>query len=117
VHNEANLLDVFQKKGFEIVDVLDPLDRILEALSSAKIVVSMEGSHFSHCLFSLPDRSGILILQPADRFGANQRHWAECLGVAVGFVVGEVATDGYKFSTNEILKTIDLLLAKMESTE
>ena len=55
---------------------------------NAKIVVSLEGSHIDHCVLASPKNSGILVLQPSDRFSATTRAWSECLGIRFGFVVG-----------------------------
>ena len=60
-----------------ILDIVDDdLDLILKTLLQAKLVVSMEGSHVSHCCFTLKENCGLLVLQPSDRFSAVHRHWA-----------------------------------------
>ena len=77
---------------------------------NARLVVSLEGSHVSHCTYTIPESSGLLILQPSNEFSAVHRDWAESLGVKFGFVVGSVVDHGYHFSVLDILRTIDLML-------
>ena len=92
------------KRGFVVVDVAsDSLEHILGTLTGAKIVVSMEGSQNTHCTFTVPEDSALLILQPADQFTAVHRGWSECLGVRFGFVVGGRGDTGYRFPVSEIL--------------
>jgi hypothetical protein len=71
----------------------------------------MEGSHLNHCCMSLSERSAVLLLQPADRFSANFKGWTEATDIRSGFVVGSQSENGYHFDTDEILKTMELLLS------
>jgi Glycosyltransferase 61 len=111
IQNEDEIIDALIKRGFVILDVAsDSLDHIIGTLVNANIVVSLEGSHIAHCVFASPENSGLLVLQPPDRFAAMHRGWSECLGIRFGFVVGAVGDVGYYFTVPEILRTIDLLL-------
>jgi capsular polysaccharide biosynthesis protein len=116
IKNEDEIVDALVRRGFVVVDIAaDPLDHIIGTLVNAKIVVSMEGGHIGHCIFTSPEDSGLLVLQPPDRFSAIHRDWSECLGIRFGFVVGRRCDVGYHFLVPEILRTIDLLLNKIES--
>ena len=116
IQNEDEIVEALTKRDFVIVDVAsDSLDQIIGNLVNAKIVVSIEGSHLAHCTFASPENSGLLVLQPPDRFSANARGRSECIDVNFGFVVGAVRDNGYYFSVSEILLTIDLLLNKVEA--
>lgn len=78
VQNEEEILDVLKKHGFLIVDIeTDSLESVLKALANAKIVVSVEGSHVTHCAYSVPENSGLIVLQPPDRFLSFHRGWSE----------------------------------------
>jgi hypothetical protein len=117
IKNEEELIDTFVKQGFLIVDLdSGSLEQQLALLAKAKIVVSLEGSHATHCVFSVPENSGLILLQPSDRFLAFHRGWTEPAGVWFGFVVGSPLEGGYAFSSVEILRTLDLMLRKMERT-
>jgi hypothetical protein len=115
IQNENEILDALARSGFVIIDVeRTPVEEILEILVNAKLVVSIEGSQVSHCVYAVPIDCALLILQPPDRFAANHRLWSNCLGVSFGFVVGTTGATGYLFNTTEIFRTIDLLLAQSE---
>jgi hypothetical protein len=116
IQNETELEDALVKHGFEILDVgSDDLDHILKTLRQAKLLVSIEGSQIAHCCFALGSGSGLLVLQPPDRFTAVHRHWTECVGVHFGFVVGNKTADGYQFSTFEVLSTIEKMLQRIDA--
>jgi capsular polysaccharide biosynthesis protein len=110
IRNEAEIIDGLVVSGFTILDTASTtLDELLDTLVNAKIVVSLEGSHIAHCVYAMPSDSGLLVLQPPDRFSASQRLWTSCLGIRSGFVVGKVHEAGYEFDPVEIHRTIDLL--------
>lgn len=109
VKDEPELIEILVRKGFEVLDVTAPVDQIVPTLRRAKLVVSMEGSHIAHCTYSLEQGCGLVLLQPADRFTAVHRHWTECVGIRLGFVVGRADAGGYAFDAEEILKTVDLM--------
>jgi len=116
IQNENEIIDALTRRDFVVVDVeSDSLDHIIGTLVHAKIVVSMEGSHVAHCTFTSPENSGVLLLQPADRFSAVHRGWSECLGIRFGFVVGVTGEAGYYFPVPEVLSTIDLMLNQLEA--
>jgi hypothetical protein len=115
IQNEEELTDSLEKSGFVIVDFESvSLEKLLAILANAKIVVSLEGSHVTHCAFSVPENSGLILLQPADRFLGFHRGWTEAANVWFGFVVGAFAETGYFFSSNEIMRTVDLMIRNME---
>jgi Glycosyltransferase 61 len=110
IQNEAEVISTLVASGFTVLDTAStPLDELIETLVNARLVVSLEGSHISHCVYSMPSDSGLLVLQPQDRFSANQHLWTNCLGIRSGFVVGKLNGAGYRFDPIEICRTIDLL--------
>jgi Glycosyltransferase 61 len=116
IQNEEELLDVLKQNGFMVLDVeSDSLEHLLGVLANAKIVVSLEGSHAAHCVYSVPENSGLIILQPPDRFLSFHRGWSESAGVRFGFVVGSLGEQGYHFSSSGVLRTIDLMLRCIEN--
>lgn len=110
--NEEALMETLVQHGFEILDVTSDLTTIIRVLRAAKLVVSMEGSNINHFNFCAASDCTLIVLQPADRFTAFHRHWAECVGVRFGFVVGTRHGNRYAFSSSEILKTVDLALSR-----
>lgn len=111
--DEPELINVLQKNGFEVLDVTSSVEQIVSTLQRARVVVSVEGSQVAHCTYTLAQGCGLLLLQPADQFSAVHRHWTECVGVRLGFVVGERGGGGYVFSAEEVMRTVDLLLAEV----
>ena len=110
IQNEAEIIDTLTRSGFTVLDTAStPLEELLGTLVDARLVVSLEGSHIAHCVCSIPNDSGLLVLQPPDRFGASHRLWTNCLGIRSGFVVGRKSGAGYHFDMIEIRRTIDLL--------
>ena len=115
IQNEETLVDVLSRHGFMVVDVAtSSLEQILAALANAKIVISVEGSQATHCAYSIPDKSGLILLQPPDRFLSFHRGWTTAAGVRFGFVVGSLDENGYSFLPSEVLQTVELMLRKLE---
>jgi hypothetical protein len=111
VQNEDEIVASLIKRGFVVIDVgRDTLGHLIGTLFNAKIVVSTEGSHISHCIYASPKDSSLLVLQPCDRFSSIHRSWSASLGLGFGFVVGDRSDQGYYFPVSDILRTIDLLL-------
>jgi len=112
VQNEEKIIQALARLGFVVLDSgTDSVDAMLAVLVNAKLVISIEGSHISHCVYAIPGDSALLVLQPADRFVANHREWSNCLGIRFGFAVGAAGENGYLFDEEEILRTIDLLVS------
>jgi capsular polysaccharide biosynthesis protein len=111
IQNEDEILDYLTKHGFSVIDIeRDPLDRIVSTLLSARIVLSLGGSHVAHCIYAVPENSGLIVMQPPNRFSAIYRDWAECTGFRFGYTVGAVAEQGYYFSLRDIAATVDLMV-------
>ena len=60
---------LFKRTRIIVVNIKsDSLEHLLATLATAKVVVSVEGSHATHCAYSVPENSGLIVLQPPDRF-------------------------------------------------
>ncbi len=115
IQNEAEIIEVLDKKGFSFVDVAhDELEHIITSLMHAQIVVSVEGSHMCHCWFPPNANRGVIALEPPDRFTAVQRDWAHCMSAKFGFVVGDKRHNETYFSPSDILRTTDLMMAQSQ---
>jgi Glycosyltransferase 61 len=114
IQDDPAISETLAQFGFTIIDANGDLDLILQNLTQAKLVVSIEGSHIAHCCYSLEENCGLIVLQPSDRFTAVHRHWTQCVGINFGFVVGTPGEHGYRFSTDEILRTADMMLKRIE---
>lgn len=110
IANEPEIIETLSNHGFIVADIEhDSLDELLSALCSAEMVVSLEGSHVSHCCFSLRRHTKLLLLQPDDRFCMIHNGWLGCIEAIQGFVVGAKTANGYFFPIRDILRTLDLM--------
>ena len=74
ISNESEIIETLSRNGFVVVDIAsDNLQGIIASLMYAKIVVSIEGSHMCHCWFLPENSSGLIALQPPDRFTSNSK--------------------------------------------
>ena len=114
VANEDEIIEALVKKSFVVVDIAsDSLETIITSLIDAKIVVTMEGSHFWHCWFSPENRSGVITLQPPDRFTSIAKGWLDAVSARFGLVVGDKREGASWFSISDILKTVDLMASDL----
>jgi hypothetical protein len=111
IENEAEIETELARHGFIILDVSNKLEELVPSLMAADLVVSIEGSHLAHFLYSISLDGGILVLQPPERFNMLFRGPVNCLGMKFGFVIGTKATKSSRFSIREILETIDLMMS------
>jgi hypothetical protein len=117
ISNETQIIDELGKRGFITLDIeTDSLEKILSTLLTAKLVISLEGSHCGHCLMALSSESGLIVLVPPDRFTASQKGWADCLSIRCGFVVGNKTASGSLFAIDDILRTMDLISHHLPAT-
>lgn len=108
--SEGDLVDRLVTQGFDIVDVLRlSMEDLAYRLRSARIIVSMEGSHVNHAYFSAPDHAKVLLLIPADRVSLVHAGIARALGFGFGFCVISAEPGGYRVEINELLSTLETL--------
>lgn len=108
--NEAALEDRLTALGFDIVTpseltAQDTTRRIL----GAPIVISVEGSHMSHAVYSMADKAALVVLQPPDRFAMAFKEFTDRIDIRFGFVVGRPAPDGFSVDISELEQLIDRL--------
>lgn len=89
--------------GFDIVDPdWDDATEILRKLNGAKIVVSVEGSQFSHALYTIADDGVFIVLQPPDRFSMSYKEFTDSLDMKFAFLVGYPADGGFKIDLDDL---------------
>lgn len=113
LHNEWEIADYLrQKRGFRILDPSQAdVPTIVATCAGARIVAGIEGSGLSHGARVLEPGSGILALQPPNRFVDVYKHRADLAGVHFGFVVGSLEGDGFRVDPVEVERTLDLFPA------
>ena len=74
------------------------------------MVISVEGSHISHVVYSM-SRDGLLtVLQPPDRFAMAFKEFTDCIGLRFGFVVGDPTEGGFSVDLDTLRRFLDGVL-------
>jgi len=108
--NEDQIIEHLAARGFSIVDVEnDSIDEILNGLSGAQLVVSIEGSHISHCVYSLADDGVLVTIQPPFRFNNVHKDWLDAIGCRYAYVVCDPSEGGFRLNPDELDATLDLV--------
>lgn len=109
--NEADLENLLTRLGFEVVEPASlSVDEVVRRTMDARCVVSVEGSHKSHCVYTLADSGVLVILQPPDRFALPYKDFTDALGMRCGFVVGMQDEGGFRIPPEELERVLHVLL-------
>lgn len=84
--------------------------QIIDALSGASLIVSIEGSAICHALVCLPSGSGVVIIQPPNHFNIFNKIIGDFVGIKTGFVVADYHENGFVVDIYRLLKTIELVI-------
>jgi hypothetical protein len=108
--NEPQVEQFLAGRGFRIVDTETmSSEAIAAATLDARIVVSVEGSQFSHCIYSAADEAVFLVLQPPDRFSMVYKEFTDRMGMGFAFLVGESDGEGFCVSLYELERMLGRL--------
>ncbi len=109
--NEDRLIPSLEKRGFVILhqQQMTPQE-ITGAMLGCRLVVSMEGSHPTHALYTMASHGKWMIIQPADRFCTNLRALADCMGWDYGFTIAKQVKGGYHVDLDRLNRTLDTML-------
>ncbi len=101
--NEAQIEARLRDLGFGIVEpaALDAAE-IARRTLGARIVVSVEGSHLSHAIYTIADDGAFLVLQPPDRFAMAYKEFADRLDLRFAFLVGAPAPGGFTIDPDDL---------------
>lgn len=108
--NEHALEQHLAALGFDIVEpaVLDA-DEIARRTLDAPIVISVEGSHMAHVVYSMRANGTLLVLQPPDRFAMAFKEFTDRFDMGFAFVVGTQTEDGFAVDIDELQRLLDQL--------
>ena len=110
LQNEEEIETLLADIGFDIVEPAKlSVEEIARKTMNAKIVVSVEGSHKSHVIFSMADDGAFVVLQPPDRFSMVYKEFADCMGMKFAFLVGDTAQGGFSVQLDQLRRIIDLV--------
>ena len=108
--NERSIIEFLDAQGFEILEPATlSADEIAARTLNAPLVISVEGSHLSHAIFSLKDAGTMLVLQPPDRFAMPYKEFTDSLGMRFAFLVGLKTGDGFEVPIEELRFMLDRL--------
>jgi capsular polysaccharide biosynthesis protein len=106
--NSNEVQEALQKGGFEIINPeTETATNLMNILSSAEIVVLVEGSAQEHCTYALPVGSTLLTIQPPTRFTAMSKERADAVGFNWAFVVADPRRDGFFLPIDRLMRTLD----------
>ncbi|MBT1515626.1 DUF563 domain-containing protein [Bradyrhizobium sp. SRL28] len=110
--NARVIADLLVGRGFAVIEPesLTPQE-IVDALGSATVVVSVEGSAINHVHYAVPAKAGVLVIEPPDRFNAFHKILMDFNGVRFGYVVGDPADGGFSLEPERLLRSLDCLEA------
>ena len=101
--NEDEYIRSLETIGFEIIDIQNIRgDQIIETLSTAAVVVGVEGSHMDPVLYTVGTGCILIILQPPCRVSLNTVTNSSICGVASSIYICEPDGENsfYKFKIN-----------------
>ncbi len=108
--NEAAIVEFLDAQGFEILEPATlSADEIAARTLEAPLVISVEGSHLSHAIFSMRDKGTMLVLQPPDRFAMPYKEFTDSLDMRFAFLVGLSAADGFEVPIDDLRRMLDIL--------
>jgi hypothetical protein len=73
----------------------------------AKVVVSVEGSHISHVIYTIADRGKLIVLQPPERFAMPYKEYTDRMEMSFGFTVGTPHEDGFVVDAGKLFKLME----------
>ena len=108
--NEQEIAETLERRGAAVLhpEVLSVAELVCQ-LFGARLIIGVEGSQLYHGIYTLRDGSGILAIQPPDRFYNSSRDWARVLNMRYGIVVGQQCIEGFYLPIDDLLRTIDLM--------
>ncbi len=116
--NEGAIAEALAARGFKVMHPEShSVESLMRELSSAELVIGVEGSHLIHAVFAIRPGACFLALQPPDRFSNILKIYADALGCGYGFVVGYAHADGFTVRLSDLLATLELLRSPAAATE
>lgn len=112
LNNENELIDSLVKLNFVIIDITsDPLTKTIQYLLDAKFVLTIEGSHSTHALYTIAEDACLMVIVSPTLFSNTAKDWVESLDMDYGFVVGtDEGANSFSVDLNSVFKTIEMML-------
>ena len=112
LENEHVIETYLERNGFDIVEP-DALmvEEIVRRTMDAPVVISVEGSHISHILFTIAEKGALVVLQPPDRFSTVYKEFTDCMGMRFAFIVGLESSGGFIVPLDEMKRVLELIVS------
>lgn len=109
------LVDVLKARGFDILrpERESPHD-IARMLTTARLVVGIEGSHLNHALLAMRAGGALVAIQPPHRFNMFNNTIASFIGLRFGFVVADARANGFEVDLGRLSETLDLVERRID---
>ncbi len=109
--NEDALENHLITQRFDVVEpaILDAQE-IARRTLDAPLVISVEGSHMAHVVYSMHAKGTMLVLQPPNRFAMAFKEFTDRFGMTFAFVVGRQTEGGFDVDIDELQRLIDQLI-------
>jgi Glycosyltransferase 61 len=118
LENETQIEETLIRLGF---DIIDPMTLTAAEISGrtldAPLVVSVEGSHLSHAIFSASDHATFVVLQPPDRLCMTYKEYTDRVGsMRFAFLVGDRSIEGFRVEPDHLMRLLDLVSKVVQRT-
>jgi hypothetical protein len=112
LRNERELMDRFQMEGYSIIDLSKAsFADLLGVLCGASVIVSVEGSHLTHALYTMADFGTVIILNPPSRTLTTVAGIAPfCSLSAAMFICSQNEDGSFSADADEVFMFIDAAL-------
>jgi Glycosyltransferase 61 len=110
--NEAEVEAYLISQGFAVVDPeqMSPTE-IAQRTLEARLVVSVEGSHIAHVMYTMAEGGVVCCIQPPTRFVNIFRGYGACLNFRYAVLVGHMNDQGFRVSLDDLKAILDRIAA------
>lgn len=108
--NEEEIGNLLAREGFQIIEPERcSANELAFVLSRSQLVLTIEGSALNHAQMAMKQGSGILTIQPPNRFNAFHKLLTDFSRIRFGYVVGDAQHQGYSVNPDRLMRTVSLM--------
>lgn len=108
IDNAGELKSFLLSQGVEIVTPAEiSAEDIARQTLDASLVIGVEGSHFSHAIYTAAEQAVFLVLEPPDRFAMAYKEFTDRMGFAYAFLVGHPTEQGWTLPLDELARLLE----------
>lgn len=116
--NDDEICKRLEERGYDIIDVEggDP-QKFISNILDRQIMVSVEGSHMMHLVYTIMTGGGALALMPPLQPRCAIKDACDAVDAHFGAVIGYETETGYRIDTDELGETLDRLERRVGNLE